>query len=631
VVDGAADPRVRAALAKLTEAQRAELALALARRRDAAAGGLLRLARTGPGQLFPASYGQERLWFLDQLHPGSPAYVVPVALRLSGPLDAAALARALSTVVGRHEALRTTFPALAGRPWQRVAAPAPVPLDVVDLAGAPPGAVREAQLDEARLPFDLATGPLLRARLLRRSGAEHVLLLTLHHIVADGWSLALVVDELLRHYHQPDAAGADPPPPQYPDAAAWQRDWLASGVLDRHLAYWRQALRGAPPLRLPTDRARAGAAPDGAALPVHWPAPLVTMLAALARQHRATLFMAVLAGLCATLARWGAQDELVVGTPVAGRPRAELERVVGFFANTLAVRLPVDPAATFAGLLAGARDACLDAFAHQDAPYEKVVDALRPDRGGTPLVEAMLALRNVPVPAPAVPGLAVELLPAPVAAAKFDLTWELAPDAGGGLTGRLEYAAGLFDEATVAALHASVTALLWAGVQEPDAPLSRLPWPDVPAGAGAGRRDPATRPARPPDAAPAQAAPRDALERLLVRAWGELLQVERVSAVDDFFAIGGHSLLITQAVSQVRETFGLAVPLDGAMTATTVRDFAGYLRELGAAAGVDVDRVAERAAAGEPPAPPPPGSVPRRLDRDRYRQPVPDSSTVEHA
>jgi len=604
---GALDPRVRAAYEALPPDRRDRLAQVLARRAGRVPV-VPRLHRTGPDQLFTVSPAQHRLWFLDQLRPGSTAYVVPLALELTGRLDAPALAAALDRLVGRHEALRTTYPARAGTPAARVARRLLVPLKIVDVCEARSGtAADDLRRAEAARPFDLARGPLVRTTLVRTGAETHLLLLTLHHIVADGWSLGILVDELAAFYRAaltgaPD--GLAPLPVEYVDLAAWQHERLDGPVLASQLAGWRQALHGVPPLALPGDG--PGGPPAGGAVAIAWPPELVAAVRALAATAEATLFMALLAALAVTVARWSGQEDLLVGTPVAGRGVAEAEPVVGFFVNTLPLRIRVSGDPTFRELLGRVRGAALAGFARPDVPYERIAAAVRPE---APLVRVLLALRSVPAPEPALPGLSLRALPPPVTEAKFDLTWECGPDGTGGLAGRVEYAAERYAHATVAGLHGSLTELLRAACRTPDARLSEL----APGGSAAAPEEPPADPPRPP-AVPAEP-PRDAVERLIARVWVEVLEVDRVGAHDDFFALGGHSLLVTAAVARLQDVLGFAVPLDGALGATTIRDFAGYLRALGRAAGIDVDQVvvAERPAGTAP-------MGPRRLDRARYRR-----------
>jgi hypothetical protein len=606
------DPRVQAAYARLSPEQRARLSLALADRHASSGAMIPRLDRTGSHQLFPVSAGQHRLWFLDQLRPGSTAYVVPAAIELCGRLDQAALTDSLNRLVARHESLRTTFPSTGGRPSARIGVPEPVALVVRDLRGEPveriEATVEEARLAEASQPFDLAHGPLLRSTLLRVTETRHILLLTTHHIAVDGWSLAILLDELATLYAQATAGTPATLPDlavQYVDFAAWQQAWLRGPVAQEKFGYWRQALRAVPSLDLSPDH---GASGTDVALPVGWPGELIQGLHEVAKPLRATLFMTLLAALAAVLSRWSGQRDIVIGTPVAGRPLPQLEPVVGFFANTLALRLSLDGELSFRDLLGRARQACVDGFACQEVPYQNVVEMLPPQRRSAPLVRVMLALGNdLATEAAFGADMTLKVLPPAPTAPKFDLTWEVAPDGTGGLTGRVEYDPALFSQATVQRLHQSFSDALGQAVTGPDRPLDLPPvthvLPSLPA----------------PRVAPSgEAVPRDAIERLLATVWAEVLDVERVGVHDDFFVMGGHSLLATAAVAQVQEALGMPVPLEGALGATTIREFGVYLRELGEQAGLDVAGLAERAASGTN-VHVPDAAAPRALDRELFR------------
>jgi hypothetical protein len=340
----------------------------------------------------PLSFSQERLWFFDQLAPGSPAYNLPAALRLVGALDDVALARSLDEIERRHEVLRTTFTVLDGEPVQRVAPPASSPLPLVDLAGLP-AAMRAPVLERlakqaARGPFDLEHGPVLRRALVALDATDHALLVTMHHIVADAWSIAVFVRF---------AAGEPSPltelPIQYADFAWWQRQWLTGEPLATELAYWRERLAGAPPvLELPTDRPRpAVRTVRGSYCQAKIPAELVQQLARLARDHGTTLFVVLLAAFQVVLARSSGQTDIVVGTPVAGRRQVETEPLIGLFINTLVLRTDLAGAPPFAALVARTREVALGALAHADLPFEKLVEELQPARAlsYSPLFQVM--------------------------------------------------------------------------------------------------------------------------------------------------------------------------------------------------------------------------------------------------
>jgi amino acid adenylation domain-containing protein len=422
----------------------------------------------------PLSFSQESLWLIHQLDPASPAYNIPLALRVSGRLDPAALARTLAEVVRRHEALRTTFPAsfLGNRPVQKIHPPSPVPLPVIDLSGFP-GEARRLVREEALRPFDLARGPLLRATLIRiepRLGeeTEHLFLLTVHHAVADEWSVAVLLREVGAIYS--GSRQLPELPIQVADHAVWQREWLRGEALEARLAWWKERLAGAPPvIDLPLDRPRTVARSfRGGRVPLAIP---VGGLRRLARERSASLFMVLLAGFEAWLSRHGAGEDLVAGVPVANRSHPGTEALIGFFVNTLPLRgdLAGDPA--FGELVGRAREAALGALARQDLPFERLVRELRPERSlaYAPLFQVMLAVHNVPAPALELPGLSLRGLEAEAGTAKFDLVLELSEDG----RGALEYAADLFDRSTVERLAGHLQVLLEAA--DPDLPLSALP------------------------------------------------------------------------------------------------------------------------------------------------------------
>ncbi|MET9443779.1 non-ribosomal peptide synthase/polyketide synthase [Streptomyces sp. NPDC006610] len=428
---------------------------------------------TAPRTPAPLSYAQQRLWFLDRFEPGSTEYTTLSVLRLRGPLDEPALRAALDGLVARHEALRTTFTEQDGQARQLVHPPHPVGLPVDDLTAAPdPGAALDAVLErEAGTPFDLAAGPLLRARLARFSADEHALLLAVHHIVTDGWSLGVLgrdLGELYAAAHEGRPPQLPPLPVRYADHAAWQRS--RADHVEKQLAYWRTALDGVPPLELPTDRPRpAVRGREGALHTFTLPAALADRLRARGREADATLYMTLLSACTVLLSRWADQEDVAVGTVTAGRDRPELHDVVGMFVNTVVLRNRVRPGMSFRDLLERTRTTVLEAFAHQDVPFERLVDALQPERdtSRTPLFQVMVALHNLGVRAPELPGLDVEPVTPPVRNATFDLAFDFVED-DGGLTGHLEYNTGLFDEATVRRLAARLRLLLEAAAEDPD-------------------------------------------------------------------------------------------------------------------------------------------------------------------
>ncbi|WP_375773024.1 amino acid adenylation domain-containing protein [Archangium gephyra] len=434
----------------------------------------------------PLSFAQQRLWFLEQLAPGSFAYNVPWFARLTGPLDVAALERSLLALVQRHEALRTTFPRVEGRPVQRTVPELGLTLPVESLEGVSGGeretAARRLAEEEARRPFDLEQGPLMRARLLRLSAEEHVLLLTLHHIVCDGWSMGLLERELGALYtafSRGEAPSLPALPVQYADYAAWQREWLKGEVLEEQLAWWKRQLAGAPPvLELLADRPRPPVTSSrGALLSVGLPRGLSGAVREVSREEGVTPFMTLLAGFQALLARYSGQNDIVVGTPISGRNRREVEGLIGFFANTLALRVEAPGELSFRELLKRVREACLGAYAHQDVPFDRLVDALQPvrDLSRTPLFQASFVFQGAaPFAALELPGVAVEELVFEPGAARFDLTL-FVRETEQGWVGLWEYNSELFDEATVARMAAHYARLLEGALAHPELALAELP------------------------------------------------------------------------------------------------------------------------------------------------------------
>ena len=439
----------------------------------------------------PLSFAQQRLWLIDQLDPGSPVYNLPMALRLSGELIPSLLERLFAEIVRRHEALRTTFEVRAGEPVQVIAPPGDPALwpgmPVVDLSHLP-GAERETEAlalarAEARRPFDLWRGPLLRFALLRLAGSEHVLLMTMHHIVSDGWSMGVLVREVAA-LHAAFSQGLPSPLPelavQYADYAVWQRGWLRGATLDDQIDHWKRRLAGAPRvLELPTDRPRpAVETARGALQPVALSSALSERVRELCRREGVTPFMLLLAGWAVLLGRHAGQEDVLVGTPIAGRTRREIEDLIGFFVNTLALRVDWarSEALAFRGLLGQVRETALDAFAHQDLPFERLVEELVPERSlaFSPLVQVLFALQNTPAGALSLPGLSLASVALDSGTSKLDLTLSLG-EGPEGFSGGLEHNTDLFDPATAERLATRFAALLEAAVAEPGRAVPDLP------------------------------------------------------------------------------------------------------------------------------------------------------------
>ena len=433
----------------------------------------------------PLSFAQQRLWFIDQLEPGSSVYNFPAAVRLKGPLNVAALKKSLDEIVKRHEALRTTFAIVDGRPVQVIAPLLTLTLPIVDLRELPePEREREVQrlaTNEALCPFDLAEGPLVRTTVLRLGENEHVGLLTMHHIVSDGWSTGILIREMAVLY---DAFCSDRPaslpelPIQYADFAHWQRHWLEGEVLETQLTYWKQQLLGAPPLlELPADHPRPPLQTfRGAHQSILLTRTVGDGLKALSRQEGATLFMTLLAAFTILLHGYTNQDDLVVGTPTANRNRLEIEGLIGFFVNTLVLRTDLSDNPSFRDLLRRVREVCLGAYAHQDLPFERLVEELHParDLSRNPLFQVMFVLQNAPLQAVELPGLSLSPIEVDTSTTHFDLTLHIV-DTEQGLVGTLAYNTDLFEAVTITRMLGHFRTLLEAVIATPERCVSDLP------------------------------------------------------------------------------------------------------------------------------------------------------------
>ncbi len=441
--------------------------------------------RAGDAEL-PLSFAQERVWFFDQWEPGTPVYNISFALRLTGRLDAEILGRTLTEIVRRHETLRTSFAATDGRPRQVIAPAerAAALLELVDLQHLPEEAraaeTRRLALEAARFSFDLGRGPLLRTVLLRLGAEEHVFLLTIHHIISDGWSNGILQREIVAIYTA-FAGGLPsplpPPPIQYADFALWQRAWLQGEVLDQHLAYWQRQLAGLGFLDLPTDRPRPPVQTNnGAHLYLSLPEGLVAGLNSVSKRHNVTLFMTLLAAFQTLLHRYSGQDDIAVGSPIANRDLIEVEPVIGFFVNTLILRGDTGGNPRFSALLEQVREVTLEAYAHQNVPFEQLIEVLRPQRDPSrpPLFQAMFVLQNVPLGSSELPGVRLEPLRIDSGTAKFDLMLVLI-ETPEGMRGSIEYNTDLFEPATVARMAANLQTLLEGVVADPGARIDDLP------------------------------------------------------------------------------------------------------------------------------------------------------------
>ncbi|PHM72994.1 non-ribosomal peptide synthetase [Xenorhabdus sp. KJ12.1] len=443
----------------------------------------------------PLSFAQQRLWFLHQLEPAtSLAYHIPMSLRLTGQLNHHALTAALNLLVARHEILRTRFMLTEGQPYQHIdPADTGFTLTYQDLRTLDSETHMQHIADiaalEARTPFDLTQGPLIRGQLLQLADDDHVLLFTQHHIIFDGWSIGVLAHELSALYRiecDPDNNDSDnnsdtslpPLPIQYADYALWQRNWLQGDVLAEQRDFWSRQLKGAPALlSLPTDRPRP-ASPGYTAgqVPIQFDASLSEALKLFGQRHQATLFMMLLAGWSIVLSRMSGQDDIVIGTPVANRPGNELESLIGFFVNTLALRVTFSESPTVAELLTQIRERSLAAYAHQELPFEQVVEIVQPERSLSynPIFQVMLALNNTPAKTLTLPGLQLTPVEQVRYSTHFDLTLSLT-ETKAGLLGELEYATDLFDAATIERMIGYLKQVLMAMTTDAIQPVARLP------------------------------------------------------------------------------------------------------------------------------------------------------------
>ena len=470
-------------LASLSPAQRALLENRLRRRRSETPSTAIP-CRQDAG-VVPLSFAQQRLWFIEQLNPESAAYNIAGAVRLSGTLDVEALRRGFDEILKRHDVLRTSVTATDGEPVQTIHPHRPFALPVVEVQGSnDAGRILEARqlaAEEAGRPFDLGESPLLRARLLRLGDRDHVLVLAMHHIASDGWSTGIVLRELSAVYAALVEKGRSPVsalPVQYADFAAWQRKSLEGDVLARQVSWWREALADMPAMELPADRVRPAVQSARGARHRHpLPQTLSRGIQELSRSQAVTPFSVLLAAFDILLSRYCGSRDVVVGSPVAGRNRTELEGLVGLFVNTLVLRAEVNPDATFADLVHRVQQGVLDALARQDVPFEMLVDELRPQRtlSHSPLTPILFAFQNVPMSAVQLPGLSLAPFEFERTTARFDLCL-FAVDTGKELVLSAEYSTDLFDASTIAHLLSAFEGLLSSIVIDPGRRVADLPW-----------------------------------------------------------------------------------------------------------------------------------------------------------
>jgi amino acid adenylation domain-containing protein len=437
------------------------------------------------GKPCPLSFAQQRLWFLDRLDPGKSVYNIAACTSLVGPLDVSPLERALNSVVERHEVLRSVLAVVDGIPWQKVRTAAPITLKRVDLCNVSPMSrereLRRVAAEEINAPFDLTQDPMLRACLIQLDGENHVLLLTVHHIASDGWSFGILNQELSRLYDAYARGESSPlidPPIQYSDYCVWQREQFDEGLLKEQISYWADQLAGASPaLGLPTDRPRPAAQTyRGSRRAIVLSDEIASSLVELSQHENATLFMTLLAAWMVLLHRYSDEEDIVVGVPTAGRSRVEFENLIGFFVNMLALRVDLSARPTFRQLLAQVREVALDAFAHQDLPFAKLVEELGPPRdlSRSPVFQVVFAFQNTPEVSLELPGLAVTPRSIDGSVSGFDLTLSLQQDSSG-ISGTLEYSTGLFDAETIERMMGHFEILLQGIVDNPDEIIGHLP------------------------------------------------------------------------------------------------------------------------------------------------------------
>lgn len=442
---------------------------------------LRRIPRSGE---LPLSFGQELLWYLEKLGDGSAAYSIPVALWLDGDLDAGALRRAIEAIVRRHEVLRTTFAVRARRPMQTIRSPAALDLSIVDLSNLPEQRrkleVARLCAEDARIRFDLARDLMLRAKLFRLGSLQHVLFLNVHHIAADGWSLGVLyrdLDAFYDAYRKNQEPTLEELPVQFADFGAWQRESMRTKTLDRSIAYWKARLAGAPDLlMLPTDRPRSATQTfRGAFETASFPVSLLDAARALGQLEGASLYMVLLAALQTLLSRYSGQTDIVIGSPVAGRNRIELEQLIGFFVNTVVLRGDLSGEQMFRDVLGRTRDTTLEANAHQDLRFERLVDELRPTRNlaYNPIFQVMFSLDNTLTAPARLGGLSMSVERISSGTSKFDITI-FASETAQGLKLLTEYNVDLFDRRTIQRMMRDYCDLLSSIVVNPDTRIADL-------------------------------------------------------------------------------------------------------------------------------------------------------------
>ncbi len=588
-------------LAGLSPAQRALLELRLMQKNGRAKPARARIKRQANRKSGPLSYHQQGLWLLNQLTPGESLYHTSTAMRLTGTLNGDALKKALQSIVDRHESLRTIFKTIDGTPAQ-IVEEFSLELPLIDLRESSESD-REAEAlrilrDEAHRPFDLSQGPLTRAVLVRLHEREHILLVTMHHIVTDGWSIGIVHRELSKLY-EAFMSGKPAPLPelpiQYTDYSAWQRDSFDGEIYDSQLAYWKQQFATLPPaLELPADHPRAKTQAHrvfrGAQQTITLPVDLTRRIRMLCQQEKVTLFMMLMAAYQILLHRYTGEEDIVVGTPIAGRQVPETEDLIGLFINTLAMRTPLSGDATFRDILNRVKQVALGAYAHQDLPFDRLVKELQPERtlAHNPLFQVMLVLQSEETLSLQLPGLEAQHYRVGNFMVDFDLTLDVVKR-DEQLVCLFESNADLFEPDTILRMMGHFQSVLEAIVNNPEQMISSLPLlteaerleslPLSPMGKIDQRALPPNEFKR--EAEKGFAAPSNELELKLAKIWEEVLNVRPIGTDENFFELGGHSLMAVRLFARVEKAFGRNLPLATLFQAPTVKQLARVLHDEG--------------------------------------------------
>ena len=533
--------------------------------------------------LFPTTIAQQGFWFLDQSDPGNPAYNIAVRFRLSGPLDRESFQRAVDAMIGRHEILRTRIVESDGAPAQVVASHLHLPVGFQDISGLPSDQ-RAPHSDllasrEASARFDLEKGPLLRVNLLRLGENEHILLVTIHHIIADGWSIGIIAEELGALYRaeiEAEESSLEPLPLQYGDFAVWQRAWLESRDFQKHLRYWEEKLAKLPILEIPTDHPRPPLqTSNGYIESILLPRSLTDRLDSISRREEATLYMVTLAALKILLKAETHSNDVYVGTVVAGRSRVEIEHLIGAFINPLVLRTKIDDSWSFLNAVASVKKTVLDGFEHGDLPFERLVKAIQPKRDLSRHAVFQINFifqRDFVKPFESA-GLSLTAIPSKSPGAIYDLNFFLV-EREEGWRSSCEYNTDLYDAETIQRLLRRYKAILEAIANDPTTSIAELARVEE-----ATRQTLAVSEPNPANSSLMAPGALDSIETNLHEIWSRLIGTEPIGLDDDFFDVGGHSLLALKILGKIEETFGQRLTLASFLHKPTIRALASRLRE----------------------------------------------------